>query len=116
MNPICVVPAGSVAITVAVPPLCNPVEIYVGVAPLLFCLSLIHVNLSEISYIHSEAYQAGELKIYGDSADYSKATETYNYATNPEKFESVIELVQVSASFLTFLAPLTACAWCYSGS
>lgn len=55
-------------------------------------------SYKSVSNYHIEAYQSGELKIYGDSADYSKATETYNYATNPEKFESVIELVQVSAS------------------
>ena len=55
-------------------------------------------SYKSVSNYHIEAYQAGELKIYGDSADYSKATETYNYATNPEKFESTIELVQVSAS------------------
>ena len=55
-------------------------------------------SYKSVSNYHIEAYQAGELKIYGDSADYSKATETYNFASNPEKFESVIELVQVSAA------------------
>ena len=55
-------------------------------------------SYKSVSNYHIEAYQTGELKVYGDSSDYSKATETYNYATNPEKFESTIELVQVSAS------------------
>ena len=55
-------------------------------------------SYKSVSNYHIEAYQSGELKVYGDSADYSKATETYKYATNPEKFEATIELVQVSAS------------------
>lgn len=55
-------------------------------------------SYKSVSNYHIEAYQSGELKVYGDSADYSKATETYKYAANPEKFEATIELVQVSAS------------------
>ena len=55
-------------------------------------------SYKSVSTYHIEAYQSGELKVYGDSADYSKATETYKYAANPEKFEATIELVQVSAS------------------
>ena len=55
-------------------------------------------SYKSVSNYHIEAYQTGELKVYGDSSDYSKATETYKYAENPEKFESAIELVQVSAS------------------
>ena len=56
-------------------------------------------SYKSVTNYHIEAYQAGVLKEYGDSSDYSKVTKEYNYsnAADREHFQSTIELVQVSA-------------------
>ena len=51
-----------------------------------------------ISNYHIEAYQKGELKVYGNAENPDEVTATYKYAENKAEFESTIELVNVSVN------------------